>query len=205
MEGLVLKWCYKCGKMKSPDDFHNNKSKDDGKRDECKICHIENNKDYYHNKGGREQRGHQSMYENKACSNYIGLVVGEELARRLFKNVTMMPFGHPGYDMICQNNFRINIKVSTIRKQYNKNSIVNKWGFHIERNKDCDFFLCMAFDNVIDLHPLIGWLIPGNEVNHKPTINISATTIHKWDKCKMNFDSAQQCCNLMKEHSIHKQ
>ena len=215
--------------MRPLDEFYNRKDKKDGKRNDCKDCnnkmnqkyyqehkeeileqkkdyHKENKeeinerkKDWYHNKGGRESRGSISMYKNKNCGQYIGIVVAERLVKHLFNDVEMMPPNFPGYDLVCNRGKRIDVKASTICVRENKNSVVNGWKFHIRYNKNCDFFLCIAFDNVIDCNPLIAWMIPGNEVNDNESITISSTTIHKWDKWKMDMSNAQACCDLMKK------
>lgn len=38
---MGLKWCYKCQQNKTLSEFYKNKTKKDGLRDECKICHKE--------------------------------------------------------------------------------------------------------------------------------------------------------------------
>lgn len=193
-----MKECTKCGELKSLEEFGKNKNSKDAKRAECKECHNKHIRSYYHNSGGREKQGHKSMYENKSCSGYLGIVAAERLIKHLFNDVIMMPYGFPDYDMICNKGKRINVKASSIRNIKNKYSTVKNWQFMIKRNRKCDFFLCLAFDNVKDLNPLFAFLVPGNEVNHLQKITISYTTIHKWDKWKMDLDDAQACCDLMK-------
>ena len=184
--------------MKPLDEFVRDKRLKDGRRPQCRECHNKQIRNYYHNGGGREEQGHQSMYENKSCSGYLGIVVAERLVKHLFKDVEVMPYGFPGYDMICNKGKKIDVKASTIHIEKNKNSTVNRWNFNIKHNKKCDFFLCLAFDSTIDLNPLIAWMIPGNEVNNLSNAKISSSTIHKWDKWKMDLDDAQRCCDLMK-------
>lgn len=194
-----MKTCTKCHKRKSIDEFHKNKSMNDGRASWCKQCSKEYDMDYYHNGGGKEKRGRISMYKNKNCAHYLGIVVAERLIKHLFNDVVMMPFGHPGYDMICNRGKKINVKASTINARQNKNSIMNTWKFNINYNKNCDFFLLMAFDNVIDCNPLNAWIIPGNEINNKSGLRISLRNIHRWNAWKMDLDNAQACCDLMKE------
>lgn len=223
-----MKKCNKCGEIKPPGDFYIDNTKKDNKSSHCKECvkertkkryekhreeikkyhkkyyqeHIEErkekDKDRYHNRGGRERQNKKSMYKNKTCSNYLGIVVAERLIKHLFNDVEMMPYGHPGYDMICNKGKKINVKASTIHIEQSKNLTTNFWQFRIGYNKECDFFLCMSFDNVEDINPLIAWMIPVNETNENSSIQISATTIHKWDKWKMDLNNAQTCCDLMK-------
>lgn len=192
------KVCSKCNIEKPLDEFVRDKRRKYGRRSQCKECHNKQIRNYYHNGGGREEQGHQPIYKNKSCSGYLGIVAAERLIKHLFNDVVMMPYGFPDYDMICNKGKKINVKASTIRIIKNKNSTVNNWQFNIKRNKKCDFFLCLAFDNVEDLNPLITWMIPGKEINHLLKITISPTTIHEWDKWKMDMSNAQYCCNLMK-------
>ena len=205
------KTCSKCHVTKPLAEFNNDKNRKDGKYPQCKECTKEKRKDYYENRGGREHHkdwyenrggreihGKVSMYENKSCPKYIGVVVAERLIKHLFNDVEMMPHGFPGYDMICNKGKKVNVKASTICVRQNKNSTMNSWQFCIKYNKDCDFFLCMAFDNVIDLNPLMAWMIPADEVNDNSGLRISASDIHRWDKWKMDLNNAQACCDLMK-------
>ena len=215
-EERVTKKCSKCNETKSLDEFYNESKSKDGKGRYCKDCNKKRGEYYtkhnyenralireqmiknYHFGGGRERRGHQSMYKNKSCSQYLGIVAAERLVKHLFNDVEMMPPNFHGYDLICNRGKKIDVKASTTHIRKNKNSIVNRWQFSINCNKDCDYFLCMAFDNIKELNPLIAWMIPGNEVNDQGGIAISSTTIQRWDKWKMDLSNAQACCDLMK-------
>lgn len=203
-----MKKCSKCGKTKPLSEFNKDKNRKDGLYPQCKKCkgeyqkdhkeeHNTRNRKYYHS-GGREEQGYQSMYKNKLSPQYLGIVVAERLVKHLYPDVKMMPYGFPGYDLICRKLKRINVKASTIHKQYNKYSTVNYWKFSIKYNKNCDYFLCLAFDNIEDCNPLMAWLIPGNEINKNASKTISSTTIHKWDKWRMDVNDAQSCCTVMK-------
>lgn len=212
-----MKKCKKCGILKSLDEFCKDNRAKDGKHTYCKKCMKETHKnyyynrggretkkDYYNNRGGREKAGRISMYENKSCPQYLGIVVAERLIRHLYNDVKVMPFGFPGYDFICNKGKKINAKASTAHIRKNKNSTVESWKFEIKKNKKCDFFLSIAFDSVNNPNPLHMWMIPGNEVNDRVGIQISSSTIHRWDKWKMNINDAQLCCMTMKEKEIFK-
>lgn len=194
----TTKKCPKCGTSKPINEFSKDKSKKDGKYTCCKECHKEMNKNWYEN-GGREKAGCQSMYENKSCAQYLGVVIAERLIKHLFNDVEVMPFGFPGYDFICNKGKKINAKASTTYFRENKNSSVEFWYFSINKNKGCDFFLCIAFDSVNNPTPLHIWMIPAQEVNDRVSIQISSSTIHKWNEWKMDVDDAQSCCAIMKE------
>lgn len=159
--------------------------------------HSEELKEYgrkYYEKIGREKRGQQSMYINKLCSSYLGIVIGERLCRHLFKDVEVMPHGNPGFDIICNKGKMIDVKTSSMLLDCGN----PRWKFHIEHNKTADFFICVAFDNRTDLNPLYMWMIPGYEVNNQGLISIAISRIHKWDKWKRDINDAQLCCAEMK-------
>ena len=204
------KICSKCGVGKPLDEFHKQKGGKDGKRGDCKDCFNETSRKYHRehreeiNKKGREyyrkvdshRRGHLSMYENKFCAQYLGVVIGERLCRHLFKDVEVMPYGNTGYDIICNKGKLIDVKTSSTLLQKGKYS---HWGFHIKHNAVADFFILVAFDNRTNLNPLYLWMIPGKEVNNQSGIQISPSTIHKWDKWKRDINDAQLCCTEMKK------
>ena len=136
------------------------------------------------------------MYENKLCPAYLGIVIGERLIRHLFKDVEIMPFGFSGYDMICNKGKKIDVKTACIGLQ---NVKYPRWEFHIDYNTTADFFILVAFDNIEMLNLLHIWMIPGHILNNQSGAQISLSTIHKWDKWKMDINDAQICCNKMKK------
>lgn len=141
--------------------------------------------------GGREKAGHKSMYKDKTLPQYLGIVIGERLIRHLFNDVEVMPHGNPKFDFICNKGKKIDVKTSSTLLEGDK---YPHWGFKIKRNTTADFFICVAFDNRTDLNPLHLWMIPGKEINNHSGIQISPSTIHKWDKWKRDIDNAQLCC-----------
>ena len=138
---------------------------------------------------------HTSMYENKSCPQYLGIVIGERLCRHLFNDVTVMPHGNPGFDFICNRNMKIDAKSACL--SYSGRS-KGKWSFNIGRNTMADYFICVAFDNRKELNVSHQWLIPGHEVNDKLNTSISSSTIHKWDKWKCDINDVQMCCKKLK-------
>ena len=135
------------------------------------------------------------MYENKICSQYLGIVIGERLVRHLFKDVEVMPHGNTGYDFLCNKGKKIDVKTACNILQNKKHL---HWKFKIKKNTTADFFICVAFDNRTDLNPLHMWMIPGKEINENSSKSIRPSTIHKWDKWKMEINNAQLCCNELK-------
>lgn len=206
------KICSKCGIEKPLDEFHNQKNGKDDKRADCKKCNKEKSAKYYqenreeikqthkkyqeeHEDELREKAGNVSMYENKTCSNYLGIVVAERLCRHLFKDVEVMPHGNTGFDIICNKGKKIDVKSGCVILSNGR----PRWKFHIDHNSIADFFILVAFDNRTDLNPLHMWMIPGNELNHQGSASTTLSRIHKWNKWKRDINDAQLCCTEMKK------
>lgn len=213
---LMTKTCSKCGETKPLDEFHKHKGHKDDKRAECKECNnnqsknyyqehreerLSYRKDYYENGGGREMRGHLSMYENKLCSAYLGVVIAERLCRHLFKDVEVMPNNNSGFDIICNKGKKIDVKSGCVTLDKGKYPC---WQFTISQNTIADYFICVAFDNLFNINPLHLWMIPGKELNHQGSAQISPSTLHKWDKWKRDIDDAQLCCAEIKKFEYRK-
>ena len=143
----------------------------------------------------RQKGGYLSMYENKDCASYFGVVIEERLCRHLFKDVEMMPMRNPSYDIICNKGKKIDVKTSSTR--YN-NGKYPHWGFDINENKIADYFIFVAFNNRTDLNSLHLWMIPGHEINENASKSIGPTTLHKWKQWERNIKDAQLCCNEMR-------
>ena len=106
-----------------------------------------------------------------------------------------MPPNNKGFDVICNQDFKIDIKSCAIgHKGY--------WSFNINNNTIADYFLCIAFESRNDLTPVHVWLIPGKDVNHKVAIQISKTTLDKWSKYEQSLDRVLACCDVMKEQNL---
>lgn len=138
----------------------------------------------------RNDCGKTSMFDNKKCALYLGVVVAERLMKHVFNDVKMMPNNNPGYDMICNKGKKIDVKSSSLH--------VNRWGFNIRYNKICDYFLCIAFDNRIDLNPIHVWMIPAKDVNHLSGLTFYQSNVHKWDKWKLDIKDVVNCCTNIK-------
>ena len=205
------KTCSKCHKTKPIDEFNIDKTKKDGRRPDCRECRKEQKNRYYqnhhekmnkqsrryykeHKNEIRQQKGCISMDQNKHCSLYLGVVIGERLCRHLFKDVEIMPHGNPKFDFICNKNKKIDVKSGCVTL----NNGYPRWQFGIKHNTTADYFILVAFDNLTDLNPLHLWMIPGKEVNHKTKETISLSTIHKWDEWKRDINDAQLCCTEIK-------
>ena len=133
-----------------------------------------------------------NMVVNKNCAQYLGCYIAEQLLAKVFKNVKRMPHGNNGYDIICNNGYKIDIKSSaTGYKGY--------WNFNISRNEIADYFLCVSFEDRNNLKPTHLWLIPGDIINHLMGLTISKSTTYKWSKYEQPLDKVLLCCNSMKE------
>ena len=187
-------------KKKHKEHYQNHKERINKRNKKYKENHKEEaskqNKEWYE-RTGRQQKGKTSMYKDKSCTAYLGIVVAERLCRHLFKDVQVMSYGNPKFDFICNHGKKIDVKSACITIQNNK---YPRWLFRIRKNVTADFFILVAFDNRTDLNPLHLWMIPGHEINQQGNVSISPSTIHKWDKWKMDINGAQICCTEMKNH-----
>ncbi|MCK4665909.1 hypothetical protein KAU33_04125 [Candidatus Dependentiae bacterium] len=211
INSLNTKTCSKCHKTKPLDEFYKNKGRKDNRRPDCKVCNNKQRKGYYqehkeertkydkdyykkHKDKIRKRQGKISMYENKLCTSYLGVVIAERLVRYLFKDVEVMPNNHSGYDFICNRNKKIDVKSGCVTLDRGH----PRWHFNIDHNITADYFILVAFDNRIDLNPLHLWMIPGHVLNKNKSRSIRPSTLHKWDKYKRNIKDAQFCCNELK-------
>ena len=203
-----IKTCSKCGISKPLDEFYSSKSGKCGKASECKKCSNERSKKYNqehqeeivkylrrYRQNQKKQNDKTTMYENKSCADYLGVVIGERLCRHLFKDVEVMPYGFPGYDIVCNRGKKINVKAACITP----NNKYFHWKFNINYNKEPDFFILVAFDNRTDLNPLHMWMIPGKEINHRSGKSIRPSTIHKWNQWERSVEEVQSCCAELKK------
>ena len=137
------------------------------------------------------KQGQRPLNENKECSSYLGVYIAERVLSHVFKDVKRMPYGNPGYDVICNRDKLIDIKSSCIQKD-------GRWSFTINHNTTADFFLCIAFDNREDLTPLHAWLLPGAKVSHLTGASISLNMVDKWDAYRLDLSKITTCCDIMR-------
>ena len=147
---------------------------------------------------GRFQKSpgwHSGILNNKNSSTFFGVTIAEQLLAKVFKYVERMLNNNPGFDIICNQGYKIDIKSATKPKDK------NYWLFNIRHNPIADYFLCLAFDNRINLNPMHVWLIPSKEINHLTNLGISESRLDKWNKYELSdkMDKIIGCCNIMKE------
>lgn len=194
------KICSTC-KVELPiSEFHNDITHPDGKKSQCKSCRAK----YYTSDHALEKKRinrykkgiNKPMNKNKLCSYFLGVHVAEQVLYNTFKNVSRMPVTNSGYDFVCGKGYKVDVKSACCA--FREENSTGSWSFHIRKNKIADYFLCLAFDNRLDLTPKHIWMIPGHEVNNKTTIDISNSTIDKWSQWERSIDKVVTCCNKMK-------
>jgi len=138
------------------------------------------------------------MSKNKNCSDYLGIHIAENVLSKVFKDVIKMPNNNPGYDFICSNGYKIDVKSACMKKDR-----PDSWYFHTENNFIADYFLCIAFDNREDLNPLHMWLIPSNTITNKnSSLYISNKSIDVWNRYEKSIYNIIQCCNSFRWATI---
>ena len=139
------------------------------------------------------KQSNYGMEGNKLCASYLGVHIAERLLKHIYKNVEQMPYGNPGYDFICGKGYKVDVKSSCLRTNWNGN-----WIFHIFKNTIADYFIFVAFDNRNDLNIEHVWIVPGYIVNDKTGISISKSNIDNWKQYEQSIDQFMTCCNIMK-------
>ena len=187
-----LKQCGRCKQNLPVSMFSKDKHRPDGLNNKCRVCCKAAWTKY-----SAEKLGAKPMSENKECSQYLGIVVAEKILSKVFKHVERFPLHNHGYDFICGKGFKIDVKSSDVI-QRTKNS--QQWQFDIRKNKECDFFLCIAFDRS-ELKPLKLWLIPSRIVSHLETLSIGQSRFSMWSQWEQPLDKVVACCDSMKGDS----
>lgn len=141
-------------------------------------------------------RSDNGYYGNNKCPQYLGITVAEGVLSRIFKNVRTMPFGNPNYDFVCARDYKVDVKASCRHKC---NGRSDRWLYQIRQNKIADYFLCLAFDDRINLNPEHIWLIPGHILNDNKATAIAITKIDRWKRYELDkLDDITQCCNIIR-------
>lgn len=109
--------------------------------------------------------------ENRKDPRFIGIYIAENGIAKIYEGSQRMPYFNPGYDIICPKGHKIDVK-ATVLNRY------NMFNFRIDQNKIADYFVLVAFNNIIELKPLHLWIVKGdediygNQVNNMSTISI---------------------------------
>lgn len=147
------KTCPKCKVKKDALEFHKSTWRNDGLSYWCKEC-------------DRNYKGNKPVSKNKECSSYLGFFIAESVLSTIFKSTKRMPYGNKGFDFVCSNGFKIDVKRACLKPV--GYDLKYGWRFGIKRNKVADYFLLLAFDNRDNLVPQHIWLIKGNEIVGNP-------------------------------------
>lgn len=144
----------------------------------------------------RRKQGSLPYQETPSCTLFLGVHIAERILSRIFKDVKQMPMHNRGYDFVCNKGKKIDVKSSCIAKD-------GQWVFRIGRNTIADYFLCLAFNNRIDLNPIHLWMIPGDVINDHQCTGIRPTTIGRWKEYELDITKISACCNIIKnKHSL---
>ncbi len=137
------------------------------------------------------------MEENKECPHFLGIHIAENILQNLFSDIKRMPVTNKGYDLLCKQGFKIDVKSSC---RHHRGGTVDAWSFVINYNQIADYFLCLAFDNRDSLKPEHLWLIPGKDVSHLHTVLISdrAISLSKWEDYEKPLDEVDKHCKRMR-------
>jgi hypothetical protein len=142
-----------------------------------------------------QHKGYWNHYLSKDCPLYLGSVA-EKVLSNYFDGIHRMSCQNVGYDFICKNGYKIDVKSSCRH--------VNHWKFGIRHNHIADLFLCLAFDNRELLNPEHVWLIPGNLICDKACFLIYDTehSLRQWLSCEKPLERVVESCDAMKNGVI---
>ena len=183
-----MKRCSRCGEIKPVMEFWRDRASIDGLCYSCKVCTREYKREWAHRTGRQ-----LPMAENKKCSAHLGVHIAERALSQFFKAIKRMPYGNPGYDFKCGQDYMVDVKSACQGQR-------GSWHFIINRNTIADYFLCLAFDDRDNLNPLHVWLIPGHAVNHLLCLGIypGKRGLASWVKYEKGLDSVELCCSKMR-------
>ena len=195
---ITEKTCSACGFVLPISKFDTQCCTKDGYRTICKDCCNKRRKQWRYRVG--EDKPASSTH---ARNVYLGITIGEEIASRYFKNPVKAPYGTPGYDLVCQNGFKIDVKLATIGKN-------GSWTFGIKNRTGTkpDYYLFLAMESIETMNIQHIWLIPSNaiigqrELSGRTSFGISPTTVHKLAKYEKPIDRIDCICNTWKSSDM---
>jgi hypothetical protein len=139
----------------------------------CKKCHSKRNKT-------------NTMYTNRSCASYLGVVIAEQYVSDTFDYTEHCNPTNPKYDFVFPDDKLINVKSSCLRHRKGHS---DSWMFFINRNDEVDSFICLGFDNRNDLNLEHVWMIPSGEISHLSTLAISVNNLNKYSKYELDIDN----------------
>lgn len=187
---MQFKRCSKCHALKSVDEFY---TRNNIVSSSCKACDIMSVTEWRYRTGRVTP-----MSKNKECASYLGVHIAEKVLSKTFKDVKLMAPNHPGYDFICNNGYKIDVKSST--RHFGSHSS-DAWRFYFRHNTTPDYFLLIAFDNREDLNPEHLWLIPESVINGRSALSIFESNLEKMKQYEKPIDDVTICCDKLKSSS----
>ena len=139
----------------------------------------------------RRANGMKPASENPDCSLYLGTHITENAVKPVLPKAQHMPHGHPKYDYLCSQGYKIDVKSASTSVHKVKNTV--QWKFKIDKNKVADYFLCVAYDNRENLNIIKMWMIPGIAINHLGQLSISPGSFDKWKQYELDPNESNQC------------
>ncbi len=119
-----------------------------------------------------------------------------------------MPIGNIGYDYMCKNGYKIDVKSSCIRKY--GHSFNSYWSFMIYKNEVADYFLMISFDSREELNLMYIWLfkgielIRGRKLNERTGFSIPNTEkgLKMYEKYEITdkLNEIREICRFFKEN-----
>lgn len=200
MPKILVKRCSRCKQTKPRSEFGARRANDDGLQGVCRECRRISCSDSKHRLGYCAP-----MNESKDCNQYLGICVAERVINNcgMFKTIVKMPNNNPGFDFICNREFKIDVKSAcrtfVVRNEHELNPW---WTFHIDHNTIADWFVIIAFDDREHLIPLHAWVIPGDKINHLIclTITESERSLEKWRPYERLLDQIDSCCDELRSN-----
>ena len=190
---MIGKMCGKCHEILPFDAFTKAKRGKHKLQSYCAKCHAKYELERVHDNGKR-----LPMSENRSCSSFLGIHIAETLLTKYFKEPQRMPINNSGYDFICKNGFKIDVKSACLKRRKDRPGY-KSWAFTIRNNSVADFFFLLAFDNRNALTPMRAWVIPGNVINNKNYLEISIGKSEKWKEYEKPINNAIECCDSMRK------
>jgi hypothetical protein len=189
--------CPMCNQTKNIEEFYLHQTGKDRLRPVgyCKTCNHIRSKEWKHTKGGVIP-----ISEAKESPSWLA-DISEQVLARYFNHITRMPRNNPGFDLICDLGYLIDVKSACSYIDTRSKHPVDSWNIEIERNKIPHYFMILVFNNRQSLQPKHVWLIPGPVINHLITLHISNTEkcLTKWSKYEKSLDKVIACCNRLRE------
>lgn len=147
------------------------------------------------------QKISESVSKSENAGRPTGILVSEETRQRMSQAKISAPkLGHyrsknafseifpeskmtygQGYNAVIDGK-KIYIKGSTLLKK------TNDWRFGIRKNKRCDIFALIAFDNPTDSNVVHLWMVPAHLISDKAMIAISEGSKAKFAEYKVDLE-----------------